>query len=564
MAEIKNSATLRLELITVVACVFLATYALSDFDTFWHLSNGRAMVQGGKIVETELFSYSADGTPFDNHAWLAQIIMYLAWALGGATGLIVFKLAIVAGVVWMTMRTFAKYGLSPIVAAIGSLWMTVASLYLFTERPNLFSLLFLALLLLWLETNRAAEPRVRTAWLMAPLFVVWDVVHGSIYGVLLFASYSTGLILGELWNTQWRWSALTRNSRVQFVLIGTAAILAAELISPWGLIGSKFFSELLSDNTMVSSVGEFQRTPWIAAFIPFWIIWFSAIVVTIVALRRRDISSALVLIAFAALSWRYSRATAPFCIVAVPIVFRYVHSIVAPKLKHFSSLPAGVTIAAGAIIFTGAVIYKVAIPNHVNSFGVGLNSDFFPEATLKFLDANQIDGNMFNSGELGGYIAFAAPQRKIFLYNHHTVFSKVLDSLRAPGAAQRWKFNYALLGHNWRRYRFVFPIEQWAPVYWEPATMLLVARTAQNQAVIDAHEISYFSPEYDGDQLRSMAREASTYPRLLREISDYLAYRRDDEIALAFRDISALPHPGVDLATRERLREVARTHNPLL
>jgi hypothetical protein len=549
-------------LFAVALSLFLSGYAVSDFDTFWHLANGRAMVENGGIVSRELFSYSAPGTRFENHAWLAQILMYLAWAAGGATGLMTFKLGIVALIVWASSISLRRYGVGPWSAALYLAWMVAAGLYLFTERPNLFSLLFLAVLLSVVEAHRIHAGPGRVPWVLVPMFVLWDVLHGSIYGALFLAVYCAGALADEARACGFAWRGIATSARLRQLFTAALLIVVAGVVNPWGLPGSAFFAELLSDNTMVANVGEFQRTPWLAAFLPFWITWFIAGAVAVVALRRRDVSSALLIAAFGALAWRYSRATAPFCIVAVPIIARYAQSEMVPRLAGLRRLgaPAVAVLLVGVVI--GAVIYKLALPRHVNSLGAGINPDFIPAATVKFLDANRIGGNMFNSGELGGYLAFAAPQRKIFLYNHHTVFGPVLDSLRMPGAARRWNFSYALLGNDWRRYRFVFPIEEWAPVYWEPATMLLVRRGPEHQALIDAHEISYFSPQYDAAQLRELAGDPNVFPELLREIADYLNFRADAEIAAAFAGLIALPHQRIDVATRAELIRRVKAGNP--
>lgn len=206
--------------------------------------------------------------------------------------------------------------------------------------------------------------------------------------------------------------------------------------------------------------------------------------------------------------------------------------------------------------------YKFVEPRHVNSFGLGINPDFHPVATLKFLDANHIAGNLFNSGELGGYLAYAAPQRKIFLYNHHQVFERLTQSLWQPQALQRWNINYALLGYDWQRYRHLFPLEEWAVVYWEPATMLMLRRTVENQGVIAAHEIAYFSPRLSGDQVSAMARDPRVFPKLMEELADYLTYREDEEIVRALTKLIVVPHEQLDRARRAQLIEHARQANP--
>lgn len=543
-------------LLCVTFSVLLCAAPISDFDTFWHLANGRAMVDSGRIVSTELFSYSAAGTPFDNHAWLAQIAMYLAWSLAGANGVIALKLVIVAAVAGITFQTLRNDGIAPAAAAIGVVSMIAAGVYHYTDRPNLFSLLLLALALHLLERLRNENSGTRALWMLPALFFAWDVLHGSVYGLLLVGAYVTGAVLSEFWSSRLRRQPVFAIKRVRSLLLVAAGVALVVAINPWGPLGSEFFAHLLTQDSMNADIGEYQRTPVIPAFTLFWIIWGISIPVAVIAVWKKDLASALLLVSFGYLAWRYSRAVAPFCVVALPLIARHAREIFfAHGARRYGIAAAWVLLLC---MLPAIVVYKVVLPRHVNSFGFGVNPEFFPAATLKFLDAHAIGGNQFNSGELGGYIAFSAPGRKIFLYNHHTVFADVLNTLRLPGGTHRWNFNYALLGYNWERYRHLFPLEQWAPVYWEQATMLLLRRTPENQPLIAAREIGYFSPRYSGEQIRALARDPRVAAPLLRETAAYLQFRADAEIAGVFADLIA----PLDRPARDELLRQALTGNP--
>lgn len=550
--------------IGIFLCALLAVYPISDFDTFWHLANGRAMLEQHRIISEEIFSYTANGVPFENHAWLAQIIFYLITEVFGLQSLTIFKALLVALMVWLTYRTMRLHQVGSISAVLFNLWLVFASIYLLTERPNLFSLLFLAFLIHLLEGFRMSHYRAGWLWILPPLFTIWDFLHGSVYGLIMLGACVAGMSVNELFRLHWKWKELLQLARLRALWMVAVSVLAAVAVNPYGLLEYRFFTDLVNGNAMASMVGEFQRTPWIAAFIPFWITLGLAAVAVLAALRRKDFVPAAILLPFAYLAVRYSRATAPFMILALPLIAQYLHG----SLKNIfdDSRVSAVGRPALAAVFIGVTLYvtyyKFIEPRHVNSFGLGINPDFQPAATLKFLDANQISGNQFNSGELGGYLAYAAPHRKIFLYNHHQVFDGLTQSLWQPQALRRWNINYALLGYNWQRYRHLFPLEEWALVYWESATMLMVRRTAENQPLIAAHEIAYFSPRLSGEQVTAMAKDPQVFPRLLGELADYLTYREDDEIASVFAKLIAGSRDRLDPAWRAQLIEHVLLGNP--
>ncbi len=550
--------------IGILLCALLVVYPLSDFDTFWHLANGRAMLEQHRIISEEIFSYTASGKPFENHAWLAQIIFELIVELFGLPGLTIFKALLVALMVGLTYRTMRLHQIGNALAALFNLWLVFASVYLLTERPNLFSLVFLALLVHMLEGFRTGHHSSKWLWILPPLFIVWDFLHGSVYGLVMLGAYTAGLSVTRLSQMQWHWKALSRDRQLRTLWSVTAIVLLAVALNPYGLFEYGFFTGLVNGNTLASMVGEFQNTPWIAEFIPFWIALGIAAWAALVALRRKDFVPAAMLLPFAFLAVRYSRATAPFMIVAMPLIAHYAQTSLKAifsdaHVRRFGR-PALAAVFMGITLYV--MYYKFGEPHHINSFGLGINPDFHPAATLKFLDANHIGGNQFNSGELGGYLAYAAPQRKIFLYNHHQVFDTLTASLWHPQALRRWDINYALLGYNWQRYRHLFPLEEWAVVYWEAATMLMLRRTPENQAIISAHEIAYFSPRLNGEQISAMAQDPRVFPKLLAELADYLTYREDPEMAQVFAGLIAVSRDRLDPAWRARLIEQVLLGNP--
>ena len=561
-AETLGSAAL--VILSMFMCALLVIYPLADFDTFWHLANGRAMLEQQCVISEEIFSYTANGASFENHAWLAQIIFELIVEAFGLPGLTIFKALLVAVMVGLIYRTMRLHQVGSALATLLMVWLVFASIYLLTERPNLFSLLFLALLAYLLESFRMGRHRASWLWILPPLFVVWDFLHGSVYGLVMLGAYVMGMSATELASLQWNWRALMQVDKLRSLWIMVMIVLAAVAANPYGLLEYRFFADLVNGNALASMVGEFQRTPFIAAFAPFWITLVLAAWVALVGLRRKDFLPVAILLPFVYLAVRYSRATAPFMVLAVPLIAPWLNTSLQRIFGNARVQPfAKPLVIVVFVALAGYVVhYKFGEPRHVNSFGFGINPDFHPEAALKFLDANGVGGNQFNSGELGGYLAYAAPHRKIFLYNHHQVFDVLTQSLWQPHALNRWNINYALLGYNWQRYRHLFPLEEWAVVYWEPATIVMLRRTAENQSIIAAHEIEYFSPQLSGEQVSAMARDPRVFPKLLGELADYLTYREDAEIAQVFANLIVIPHDQVDQAQRTQWVEQVLRGNP--
>src|SRR3982750_3321322 len=52
-------------------------------DFWWHMATGRTIIAQGAIPVLDSFSYTQAGQPFFNQGWLAQLLMYGIYQLGG-------------------------------------------------------------------------------------------------------------------------------------------------------------------------------------------------------------------------------------------------------------------------------------------------------------------------------------------------------------------------------------------------------------------------------------------------------------------------------------------------
>ena len=172
--------------------MIIVTYPIWDYDLYWHLANGREMVNAGRIINEEMFSYTHFGEKFDNHEWLGQIIFYLIWHSLGPYGLFGFKLLITSLVVLLLYRTIRTVGGQPELAAVLCGFAVLAGIWRYHERPELFSLLNMALFGFILYGFRASRLPRRLLWLIPLVLVIWDWLHGAVYGLVFFTLFVAG------------------------------------------------------------------------------------------------------------------------------------------------------------------------------------------------------------------------------------------------------------------------------------------------------------------------------------------------------------------------------------
>ena len=541
------------------AIALLLVFPIQDYDTFWHLANGRAMVDGGRIVNEEIFSFTAAGKPFSNHEWLAQTILFLSYNSLGSAGLIGLKILIALTVILILHRTMLGNGCGRIESALLCFLAVYAALFRYTERPQLFSFLGIALLGLifhGFRTGRYNEKILR--WLPC-ILVMWDFLHGAVYGLAYLGAYLAGESVAFLLNRQWPGVTALSGARLRHLWTWTGITLAAMLINPYGPRSYDIFLQFTGKNTMVSMTGEFLPTP-LKGYIPFWALFALTSATLLFTLRRSGPALAITLLPFAYLSVRYTRGIEAFNLVALPIIA----ALAGPWLSRLTSAK-GKTgrillwiLVAIALTFTGH--YKFLKPAHLFSFGGGISDTTFPVGSVNFIKETGLTGNLYNTDRFGGYLAwFITPERKIFHYNQHVMFNALERYVHDPATRSQWNINYAIITREDEL--GMFTRDGFVPVYWEPTGMVMIRDREQNRPLIERYRITTFKPLYTDARLRTIAANPASYARLIREMADYLSFRNDRRLADLFGDLILRPAQDLTPADRLRLLASAEGHN---
>ena len=520
-------------IILVLATVgLLVTFPVQDFDIFWHLANGRAMVEQGTIINQEIFSFTANGKHFSNHAWLAQIILFLIFKTWGANGLIVAKVLITIAIGACLYAFSRKQGVPPLPAALICLLALGAALFRYVVRPELFSSLFLALtgaLLFFYRSNTCSAKALAALPL---IMVFWDFMHGALYGVILLIAFMIGETIKVTLRAKVSPSLQAMpKKRFQTLWLWCGLTLALMLISPYGLRTYDIFFEFMNNNLMTSMTAEFQPTT-LGGQPLFWVLLAGTVVSLLAAGRRLDLTSLCVLIPFTALAIRYVRGIGPFSIVAALLLAVNLPPILATlspapdKTRRLNFLYV-LMLCAG---LSWAMVYKFSSPPRYDTLGLGISADAFPVGSARFVKAANLTGNMYNTDRYGGYLAYyLSPERKIFHYNHHLLFKALERYVHEPESRAQWRINYAIIGRadEWD----MFSKDGFVPVYWEPTGAVLIKDSDENREIIKRYRIRYFSPLMPKEEFFKQARNPTIMPVLARELSDYLAQRQDREKA---------------------------------
>lgn len=523
--------------VCLVVVLYALTWPLQDYDTFWHLAYGREMVATGRFIDREIFSYTAYGTPLGSHSQLAQVLLFLLWSVGGANALLGFKLLVAAGVFLLLVETARLAGADRLTGAALATLVLVAGMHRLVERPELFSILLQALLLFLLLRARRHDYLTRTLWLIPPMMVAWDYLHGAVYGLIMLLAFTGaegGLCLYGWYRHRQdaeRTDVFRCKARPLFVVVAVAGLVMA--LHPNGLLNYGGFWRVGTLSDEFSMFGEWMP-PTMARF-PGYFVWLAITgLAALVVNRRADKVAVAILLPFLYLSLTYNRAALAFGMASLPLVAQALG-----ELRGRISLPVRRTLfslSLAVVVVLATLAYKVAGVPAVFRFGTGLNEQIFPVGSVRFVQAQNLTGNLYNMDGFGGYLAFfAAPERRIFHYNQPGVFTVLFDYLHKPQSRAQWRINYAIAGTQ--QEINMFEAEGFKAVYREPGSILYVRNSQDNAALIDRYEVRYFQPLVTGSELISRGLSDRYAGRFLEEVSTYLTYRHDERIAAVFANI---------------------------
>ncbi len=451
-------------LITVLAIFYICAFKIVDRDFWWHIKAGEIMSTNKRLITVEPFSYTREGKQYiSTHEWLAQVLMYHIYDIGGATGTII----------WRSIAVFVAFALLLLIDP-KTIWpnffIVLIAAYMhrrsLMDRPSLFTYIFFCYFL-WAATYYLRRLSIVQSlreswrsWIVISLFltqVLWVNMHGAV------AVFGLAIIL-----------ALLADQCVEWILGGTVAVRkihmremrylgflllllgVASFISPnsWHILEFLF---VYSYDPTLQFVPEWFPRPfpdYIRELGLFWVISFGSIFLG----KRHILFSVIVLLINGYLSLQASRHGIMFVFVALAVTFyqlrhsklyqQYLERITKKPIRAFA-------ISAVIMGMLGFYVYSKDIGQLQRPGLYGYGVRYFAKDAVDFLEKNNINGRMFNTGGIGGYLLNRGyPNRKIaidgrnFDYGYEFMHRMILAA-SSPDEWQKlevkYQFTYAII-----------------------------------------------------------------------------------------------------------------------
>ena len=375
--------------LAVAIGLYLFAPTEADPDLWGHVRFGLDLLDTGRIVRPDIYSYLTAGSPWINHEWLSEAIMAIAFRGAGSPGLILVKLALGLGLAALLVihlhRAAAAAG--PRLSLLASLLITAYGVAVILPgfrslRPQAFTYFaFLIILLLLYGADRGQQRRL---WWSAPLFAAWANLHGG---------FVAGL--GVLW----LWAILRQRG-----LLPAIAATAATLVTPYGIGLWTFLARTLGPRP---DIAEWQAVPLFSAegVAYLAVVGFGAIAVP--ALYRSRQWPALILFVGGALLPFVARRHLPL-FVLITIVMCAEHTAARWPKTDGSRFP---PVISAAMLVQAIVLLALTLPQFAR---IRVDPAAFPIAATARLAGSQVAANVAVDFDWGEYVIWhAGPRLKV-------------------------------------------------------------------------------------------------------------------------------------------------------
>ncbi|MFC2172211.1 ArnT family glycosyltransferase [Acidobacteriota bacterium] len=503
-------------LLLIAVFFYVSLFRITNNDIWWHLKTGEWILEHRTVPHHDPFSLIASGRDWIDHEWLFQTLAAILHTAWGTTALVLLRGVVAVAIAGILYTLVVTRRVPPLLATALLIFAGITLRERMFVRPEMFSLLFMALLLCILESSRNGN-RWSSLWALV-LGFFWGNTHAAcLMGLMVGGAYLVGEFLD---NRQEKEEERPKRARLNLLFISLVAFLAGTLINPYtvrlyaipfelyGIVGQPWAQNL-----------EWQRPPvlYFGWYYLLLALTLGVIVLRVLRGNRPSLCRILPVLGLAVASLLHLRNIGFFAVCA-PLVFLGVSAGVFPTRSKAKEGWRSGLLLLGAL---GAMILAVNTDS-LRSTGFGINTSVYPVKEVDFIERQRLQGPLFNEVGHGGYVIYRLfPQYRPFIDGRNELYPDLLEEIHEALAdttefkalLDRYGLNFALVRYQpeltgveytkdgkliraQRAFSAVyFHRSRWALVYWDDGAMVLVRRTPETEVFIEKNEFISVHPE---------------------------------------------------------------------
>ncbi len=403
--------------------------AFHDPGALWHIRVGEIILTSG-FPHTDPFTYTFAGQHWIPQQWAAEVVMAVGHRVGGLDALLTGFAAIVAAMFAWIFGRLREAGMSPILAGMFALASFFVGSWHYFARPHMATFVFLVWTTAWLvDFDRGKIGLGRLAWLV-PGFVIWTNFHGGVLAGLLelglaFAWWSGMFLLGrESPLRSWRDVGLLAAISLACLLSPLANPFGVDLLRTWWrIVGSTVVKEVINEHmpadfsqataqvvfgfgavylvVLLGTLPRFPRVTWL-----FPLVW---LYLTLGGIRQGPLFAVVAGVVIADV-WPHT--------IWHRLLQKYGDSLVVDPPPVGASWRAwmlpGIAVLGAFLLQAGHVPVPLVGHGWARLAPDAMPVDLTDRLAEEFRLAGP-DARIYNDANLGGYLIYHFPDRKIFM-----------------------------------------------------------------------------------------------------------------------------------------------------
>lgn len=495
----------KIGLVIFLGWIFWASVMpLRDFDIWFHVKSGEVMVQQGRILHEDVFSYTGEGREWFPHEWLFEVGAYGVQQVFGFEAIKYVMAGVVVVMIGVVLLVLADMGVGRWMAIGLAMWYWAAVYEFFTARPHV-----IAYTLLWVNLWLILKyVRLGKNWLWAtvPVTLIWVNIHGSIFlDVAMFGAYTGVVAISKDWKKARLLAGFTILTVVLTVLppLWTDQYRMLWLFWQMREVVRNFINEWLPLPAYFWSFVIYTGALTVIYVGAAWTVW-----------RQRILGKS---------KWLWP-------LVLLPLT-AYVASRNGVLGYIVMTIIAGWTIAqwrlskrveygliAGLVLFGGWMWWT----KHTYEVSKRM---YYPEKATQFIKSFDVRGRLFNEYGYGGYLLYHLyPKQKVFIDGRTDLFlcceipelMRLTDNKYSPDADYK-----RVLDEMWDKHdisavlirtekhtelrkmaRVLTDDLKWALVFWDDFSQMFVRRDGKNERLLSEWGVEAATP-YNRDPYRA-------------------------------------------------------------